>query len=74
MAEGWAFFQSIYPTVRSASGSAAQIVGDHFTGDPAVAVSSTAVGHVYSALNQEVVIRALGIPADVRVTSPDQLQ
>ena len=74
LAEGWAFFQSIYPTVRSASGSAGQIVGDHFSGDPAVAVSSAAVDRVYSALNQEVVIRALGIPEDVRVTSPDQLQ
>ena len=74
LAEGWAFYQSIYPTVRSASGSAAQIVEDHFTSDPVVAVSSAAVDRVYSALNQAVVIRALGIPEDVRVTSPDQLQ
>ena len=74
LAEGWAFYQAIHPAVRSASSSAASTIEGHFTGDPSSAVTEESVSQVYGALNEAAVIEALGIPSDVRVTSPDQLR
>ena len=74
LAEGWAFYQAIHPAVRSASASAASTVEGLFTQDPAGPVSTGSVDALYSALTEDAVVQALGIPSDVRVTSPSQLQ
>ena len=74
LAEGWAFYQAIHPAVRSASAPAASTVEGLLTQDPAGPVSTGSVDALYSALNEGAVVQALGIPPDVRVTSPAQLQ
>ena len=74
LAEGWAFYQAIHPAVRSASASAASTVEGLLTRDPSGPVPADSVDAVYSALNEDAVVGALGIPSDVRVTSPSQLQ
>ena len=74
LAEGWAFFQPIAPTVAAADRSAHDAISDVFTRDPSREVSSSDVDAVYDGLNGAAVIEALGIPANVRVTSPDVLQ
>ena len=74
LAEGWAFYQAIYPAVSSASPSSAATVTGHLTRDAANAVPAEDVDRVYAALNTKDVISALGIPEAVRVTSPSQLR
>ena len=70
LAEGWAFFQPIYPTVRAASSSAAAAIDAHFTADPSMPVSADAVNTFFDALNQPAVLQALGVTGDILVVSP----
>ena len=74
LAEGWAFYQAIGATVVSASSASDSTVVEFFTGSAANAISESEVDAVYAALNTPEVIEALGIPTEVRVTSPAQLQ
>ena len=74
LAEAWAFFQAIAPIVTSASPPIADSINDMFTRDPSGDVSESDVDVVYKGLNDPAVIEALGIPSDVRVTSPDVLK
>ena len=74
LAEGWAFYQAIRPAVANASADSASIVEGHFTRDASGSVSAEDVERLYAALNEAAVIQALGIPANVRVTSPSQLR
>ena len=74
LAEAWAFFQAIAPIVASASLSIADSINDIFSQDPSETVSESDVGVVYKGLNDPAVVEALGIPLDVRVTSPDALK
>ena len=74
LAEGWAFYQAIRPAVADASADSASIVEGHFTRDASGSVSAEDVERLYAALNEAAVIQALGIPANVRVTSPSQLR
>ena len=74
LAEGWAFFQPIHAAVASASSASASTVEEHFTRDAADTVPGEDVVRLHAALNTDAVISALGIPADVRVTSPTQLR
>ena len=74
LAEAWAFFQAIAPIVTSASPPIADSINDIFTRDPSGDVSESDVDVVYKGLNDPAVIEALGIPSDVRVTSPDVLK
>ena len=74
LAEGWAFYQAIRPAVSSASGSSHSTVEGHFTRDASSPVPAEDVDRLYAALNTGDVIKALGIPQDVRVTSPSQLR
>ena len=74
LAEAWAFFQPIAPIVASASQSIADAINGIFTQDPSQAVSDSDVDTVYNGLNDPTVIEALGIPSEVRVTSPDALK
>lgn len=70
LAEGWAFFQTIRATVASASPSAVRTVEDAYSRSPGEAFPASATTSIYSALNEPGVIRALGIPASVVVTTP----
>ena len=74
LAEGWAFYQAIRPAVADASADSASIVEGHFTRDASGPVPAEDVDRLYAALNEAAVIQALGIPANVRVTSPSQLR
>jgi hypothetical protein len=71
-AEGGTFFQTIRAIVASASPSAAQTVQTAYSASPDAPVPASMVTSVYSAMNEPAVIAALGIPAELVVTSPPQ--
>jgi hypothetical protein len=70
--EGGTFFQAIRALVASASPAAAQTVQAAYSASPEVAVTASMGTSVYGALNEPAVIAALGIPAELVVTSPPQ--
>jgi hypothetical protein len=70
IAEGGAFFQTIRSLVASASPTAAQTVQAAYSASPETPVPASMPTSVYGALNEPAVIAALGIPAELVVTSP----
>jgi hypothetical protein len=73
LAEGWAYWQTLRPTVAGASPAAAQTIESVFTRDPSEAFPAATTASVYAALNEQPVLRALGIPSNLVVrTAPAQ--
>lgn len=70
LAEGWAFFQTIRPSVASGSAEAASTIEAFYAGDASKPVSAEAAKQVVDALNSPAVLRALGIPRDMMVSAP----
>ena len=65
MAEGWAFFQAIAPTVAKGSQSTADAINEAFMADPSQPFSTAAATRVYTGLNEPSVMAELGIPSEV---------
>ena len=65
LAEAWAFYQPISPTVRSVDASADRMINDLFMQDPANPVDPAAANAVLVALNAPEVRSALGLPRRV---------
>ena len=72
MAEGGTFFQAIRALVASGSPTAAQTVQAAYSSSPDAAFPATLRSGVYAAMNEPAVLSALGVPADLVVTSPPQ--
>ena len=72
MAEGGTFFQAIRALVASGSPTAAQTVQAAYSSSPDAAFPTTLRSGVYAAMNEPAVLSALGVPADLVVTSPPQ--
>jgi hypothetical protein len=70
LAEGWSFFQTIRTAVAAGDAGAAEAIEGVYTSDPADALPEEAIDSVYGALNEEAVLEALAIPADLVVTEP----
>ena len=65
LAEAWAFYQPISPTVREANAAADSLANDLYMQDPAGAVDPADANAVLDALNHPDVRSALGLPRRV---------
>ncbi len=70
LSEGWGFFQTIRPTVATASSDAAASVEALYTRPASRPVTDGDVHRVYGALNGANVVRALAIPSSLVVKAP----
>lgn len=72
LAEAWAFFQAIRPRVAAASATQAQTVEAVYSRPAIAEFPATATAQVYTALNDQAVLRALAIPAEFQFKAPPQ--
>ncbi len=68
--EAWGFFQTIKPAVASVAPLAAKAVEEVYSRPANQGVTAADVKTVYAALNDAVVVRALGIPKGLVIAAP----